>query len=104
MMIGRRLLVIVATSVLLVGCMTLPPKPLPDWATSPQAAPVHAPRGKMVRNTAARSAPEHTGSVSHIAPTGRPERELLPFSPEWQAREDAFENKLRRTMSICRGC
>jgi hypothetical protein len=29
---------------------------------------------------------------------------VTPFSTEWQAREDAFDNKVRRTMNICRGC
>jgi hypothetical protein len=30
--------------------------------------------------------------------------EVLPFTPEWQAREDEFDKRLRRTMNICRGC
>ena len=33
-----------------------------------------------------------------------PEADLLPFTPEWQAREDALDERLRRTMNICRGC
>ena len=39
-----------------------------------------------------------------VAPTNARPDDIKPFSPEWQAREDAFDNKLRRTMSICRGC
>lgn len=105
MMIAKRLLVVMATSVPLAGCMTLPPKPLPDWAMSPRAAPVRTSQSKAAApNTVARRVPEYTGSVLYTAPTGAPEHDVLPFSPEWQAREDAFENKLRRTMSICRGC
>jgi hypothetical protein len=30
--------------------------------------------------------------------------EVKPFSPEWQARENAFDEKLRRRMNICGSC
>lgn len=33
-----------------------------------------------------------------------PEDEVLPFTPAWQAREDAYDNKLRRSMRICGNC
>jgi len=64
-----------------------------------QAAPVaHGP----VRPARIVERPDR-GPPSHVAPA-QPQGELLPFTPEWQAREDAFDNRLRRTMNICRGC
>jgi len=81
---------------LLTGCG---PRPLPDWAVARQVAPgAHGP----LRAPPVAERPDR-GPPAHAAPA-QPEAELLPFTPEWQAREDAFDNRLRRTMNICRGC
>jgi hypothetical protein len=90
----------------LAGCLgvTLPPKPLPDWAMSPQSEAVVSARPSPTRSLATRRAPERTANVSYVAPANARSPEVTPFSAEWQAREDAFDNKLRRTMNICRGC
>jgi hypothetical protein len=45
--------------------------------------------------------------VSYVAPSSAQpaqQAEVMPFSPEWHAREEAFDSKLRRSMNICRGC
>ena len=90
----------------LAGCfgITLPPKPLPDWAMNPQSDAIAATTSKPTRSVATRRAPGRTERVSYAAPTNASPSDVTPFSPEWQAREDAFDNKLRRTMNICRGC
>ena len=90
----------------LAGCfgVTLPPKPLPDWAMSPQSEAVVSARPNSTRTVATRRAPERTASVSYVTPTNAAAPDVTPFSAEWQAREDAFDNRLRRTMNICRGC
>ena len=93
-----RIVIIALLSLPLAGCG---PKPLPDWAVSRHAAPIAAARTKGAR-VVERSAPDR-GPPSHVTPT-RSEVELLPFTPEWQAREDEFDRRLRRTMNICRGC
>jgi len=76
------------------------PRPLPDWVDArQQVAPVgHIP----VRAARSAEGPDR-GPRSHATPA-QPQAELLPFTPEWQAREDAFDARLRRTMNICRGC
>jgi len=90
----------------LAGCfgVTLPPKPLPDWAMNPQSEVAASARIKPARAVATRRAPERTANASYDAPTNAASSDVTPFSAEWQAREDAFDNKLRRTMNICRGC
>ena len=90
----------------LAGCfgITLPPKPLPDWAMNPQSDAIASTTPKPTRSVAPRRTPGRTASVSYIVPTNASPSDVIPFSPEWQAREDAFDNKLRRTMNICRGC
>ncbi|TMJ04559.1 MAG: hypothetical protein E6G97_06295 [Alphaproteobacteria bacterium] len=83
---------------LLAGCG---PKPLPEWAMSGQVERVTIARSKTARII-------ETGLTDRGPPPSRtsiqPQAELLPFTPEWQAREEAFDNRLRRTMNICRGC
>jgi hypothetical protein len=75
------------------------PRPLPDWVVTRQVAPVaHVP----ARAARIVERPDR-GPPSHVTPA-QSQAELLPFTPEWQAREDAFDNRLRRTMNICRGC
>ena len=102
----RRIAVVALLGLPLAGCfgVALPPKPLPDWAMSPQSEAVVSARPNFTRSVATRRAPERTASVSDVAPPNAPPSEVTPFSAEWQAREDAFDNKLRRTMNICRGC
>jgi hypothetical protein len=41
--------------------------------------------------------------VSYVGPQSA-SSEVKPFSPEWAAREDALDDKLRRRMHICGGC
>ncbi|MGB9366085.1 MAG: hypothetical protein WCE79_08735 [Xanthobacteraceae bacterium] len=82
----------------LAGCA---PKELPDWAV---VRPVAGAVG--VRTTAPRAverqAPDRR-SPSNAMSTA-PEAELLPFTPAWQAREDAHDRRLRRSMHICGNC
>jgi hypothetical protein len=82
----------------LAGCA---PKPLPDWAVvrSVEGAPV-------VRTNAVRTVerPPRDRSRPLSAASTTPEPELLPFTPAWQAREDAHDRRLRRSMHICGNC
>ena len=98
-----RIAVIALFGLPLAGCfgVTLPPKQLPEWAMTRQAeAPAQRPG---MRRVATRRASARTENISNVAPAFA-NSEVVPFSAEWQAREDAFDNKLRRTMSICRAC
>jgi hypothetical protein len=103
---GVRIGIVALLGLPLAGCfgVALPPKPLPDWAMNPQSETAASARTKPARNAAVRRAPDRTASASYMAPTNASTPDVKPFSPEWQAREDAFDNKLRRTMNICRGC
>jgi hypothetical protein len=47
-----------------------------------------------------RGAPDQTADISFV----RPMADVKPFSAEWQARENAFDEKLRRRMNICGSC
>jgi hypothetical protein len=77
------------------GCS---PKELPDWAVTPASAPARANAARMVEPQA-----RDRGPPPHVTPT-MPQADLLPFTPAWQAREEEFDKRLRRTMDICRGC
>jgi hypothetical protein len=101
-----RIAVVAVLGLPVAGCLgvTLPPKELPAWAISPQSEAVVSARPTSTRSVATRRAPERTANVSYVAPKNAPPSEVTPFSAEWQAREDAFDNKVRRTMNICRGC
>jgi hypothetical protein len=98
---GMGIVVAMALSLPLGGCFSaiLPPKELPDWAMSPQRAdaPTRV-RIKTVRHM--RGAPDRTADISFV----RPMADVKPFSAEWQARENAFDEKLRRSMNICGSC
>lgn len=91
----------------LAGCLgvTIPPKEVPAWAMQPQAersaarASQSASR-KTSRVVAQQRAPGQTADISFVAPL----TDVKPFSPDWQAREDAFDGRLRRRMNICGGC
>ena len=111
MMIVVRVLALVAVGLPLAGCLgvTLPPKPLPEWAMSPQAEPVATPRMKAARNTSPRRAPERTLNASstggaYVGPARAASDDVKPFTPEWLAREEASNNKTRQIMNICRNC
>jgi hypothetical protein len=84
-------------ALVLTGCG---PKPLPEWAMSQHVGQVAVTRiaAAGIIERAPRRAPPSRVTLTH------PQAEVLPFSPEWQAREDAFDNQIRRTMNICRGC
>lgn len=93
-----RYAVVAVLSLPLAGCLGLPPKELPPWAmTGPVAT---APVWPQYAEQAPRRA--RTAEAAYWPPV--PTREIKPFSPEWQAREDALDSRLRRTMSICGGC
>lgn len=94
-----RILVLALLCLPLAGCfgLTWPPPPLPDWAMSP-----HAEVAAPTRASATRRASSQRGR-SQIG-TNPARDDILPFTPEWQAREDAFDAQLRRSMNICRGC
>ena len=95
---------------MLAGCLgvTIPPKELPEWAMQPQAADIAPARQRTVRRSAPRTlaqreAPDHTAAVSQ-AGAQAPLSETMPFTPEWTARENALDDRIRRRMHICGGC
>jgi len=103
---------VVALGLPLGGCFNLlPPKPLPDWAMNPQAqtneaAPAREKTARVARERARRSVEvgaltsDSTREASGYSATDT----LKPYTPEWQAREDAADARLRRQMNICNGC
>ena len=99
-----RIAVLLLLCLPLAGCfgVTWPPPPLPDWAMSPHAEPAAPTRARVARRVTSQSAPGQTSSNSKAVPTR--EGDVLPFSAAWQAREEALDKQLRRTMDICRGC
>jgi hypothetical protein len=104
-----RLILIAVLGLPLTGCLgvTLPPKPLPEWAMSRQAEAAAPARVRAARRAPAERSPDRTAAVSYVAPSSgqsAQQAEVMPFSPEWHAREEAFDSKLRRSMNICRGC
>jgi hypothetical protein len=95
----------------LAGCfgVTLPPKPLPEWAMHPQAEVAAPARHRVARRHARRTAarrgsPDQISSVSYVGPSTSSSTEMKPFSPEWAAHENALDDKLRRRMHICGRC
>lgn len=110
---GVQIAVVAALGLPLAGCfgVTLPPKELPEWAMNPQAAetapaPARTKAARRVKGT-----PDQSATVSYVAGDTREQStqatrpaDVKPFSAEWQAREDAADNRLRRSMSICGGC
>jgi len=94
----------------LAGCLgvMIPPKPLPEWAMQPQTGEARGASQTTVRRQTPRTvvqrwAPDHTASVSYVGPAAT-SSDTKPFSPEWTARENALDDKLRRRMHICGGC
>jgi hypothetical protein len=111
---GVRIAIVAALGLPLAGCfsLTLPPKELPEWAMNPQSAEAApAPSGtKTARRGTPKRTPDQTATVSYVAgekgaqSTQATPADVKPFSAEWQAREDAADNRLRRSMSICGDC
>lgn len=99
-----RIVAIALLSLPLAGCfgINMPPPPLPDWAMSPEAKSAVPTRAMVVRRL--RRAPAETAKFSNVIPTSARQDDVLPFSAAWQAREDALDARMRRTMDICRGC
>lgn len=129
-----RLLTAMALCVPLGGCFSLAgPAALPEWAMNPQQQVASETQAKP-RRVVAQRPPSQTTSQTVVAdrsgavelptverPAGlakayrpvtvrRPAKpvaepaSMTAFSPEWQAREDAAEAKLKRSMKICNGC
>ena len=42
--------------------------------------------------------------TTHDAINRASAEELIPFSPGWWAREQAIDDKLKKSITICRGC
>jgi hypothetical protein len=93
---GVRVGVALALGPLLAGCSggIFPPKELPEWAMNRQHVETRTRTGR--RTSDAPNQPD----ISFVTPMA----DTLPFTPEWQARENAFDQKLRRRMNICNGC
>ena len=110
----HRIVAAFALSAPLAGCYGVTtPKPLPEWAmyhappavervvvrrpTTPQT--VYVPQGAPTQTVSVAARPRDAA-----APPPAPLAAMTPFTPEWQAHEDALEERLRRRMQICRGC
>src|ERR1043165_8926523 len=107
---GMVIAAVAALALPLAGCLGVPtpPKELPAWAMQPQAADVASARGRAAgrsisRTLARREAPDATTAVSYAGPQA-PSSETTPFTPEWTARENVLDDRLRRRMHICGGC
>jgi len=101
-----RIVLLALLSLPLAGCfgVTWPPPPLPDWAMRPQAEPAAPIRARVANRVPRYRAPGETGLAARMLPTTARKDDVVPFSAEWQAREEALDTHLRRTMNICRGC
>ena len=119
-----RVLVALALCMPLAGSFSLTgPKALPEWAMNPEQvteAPASRPRRAAVYRAPVEAEVEvadRSGAVAvptNVQPAGLAKdgvsraspspREPTAFSAEWKAREDAEDEKLRRSMNICRGC
>ena len=107
---GVRIIFGVVAALPLAGCLgvTIPPKELPAWAMQPQAqeavpAPQRTVRKPTPRALAQRGVPDQTSTASYVG-AATASTETKPFSPEWTARENALDDRLRRRMHICGGC
>jgi uncharacterized protein (DUF58 family) len=125
-----RLPIALVLCVPLAGCFSLTgPAPLPEWAMNPQqqvasetqtrprrAVVQREPRAAEVEVEVADRSGTLVGVPTNVQPAGLAQdgaapraaavqpREPTAFSAEWKAREDAEDEKLRRSMNICRGC
>lgn len=108
---GMGIVVAMLAALPLAGCfgVTLPPKPLPEWAMHPQAEVAAPARHRVVRRhagstVARRGSPDQISAVSYVGPSTSSSTEMKPFSPEWAARENALDDRLRQRMHICGRC
>lgn len=95
------LLSVTACFLLVAGCG---PKPLPEWAMYPGAKIANAPRETAYHS---RYRERHVPAAPRAIvapPVAANTTEVKPFSPEWSAREDAINERLRRQMRICATC
>ena len=123
-----RVFVALALCVPLGGCFSLTgPKPLPEWAMSTHQQEASATRARPQQRAVAQRQPQQVdvadmsatvvGDPTNVRPAGLTKRvtrtaparaaegaDVTAFSPEWQAREDAADARLRRSMRICSGC
>jgi hypothetical protein len=101
-----RIIVLALLGLPLGGCfgVTWPPPPLPEWAMRPQAEPAAPVRAKVAHRATRHRAADRPGLAARVPPTSGREDDVLPFSAEWHARQEALDAHLRRTMNICRGC
>jgi hypothetical protein len=93
------------------GCLgvTIPSRPLPDWAMSPQAQyeeePAAAPsRHRAVRRAAPPQEVSSSGALISDEVSATPQAPAKPSARARPAREDESDASLRQTMTICRGC
>ena len=110
-----RLVIVASLGLPLAGCLgvTIPEKPVPDWAVSPQAQADEV-RGEARKQRTVRratptryAAPERTlvtGEAAAKSESAASSSALKPFTPEWQAQESARDERLRQRMNICSGC
>jgi len=92
-----RIVTIAILGAALAGCA---PKDLPDWAV---VRPVQG-AGERAQPARAVERPMYDRGPPARATSTQPEEEILPFTPAWQAREDAHDRQLRRSMHICGNC
>lgn len=122
---GIEVLAIAALSAALAGCANLSapvatadrtPAGSVDRTPPRHAEPRRAARIKAARATPVRPTPDRphepdltvnvssAGELTAAPPPAAASETLRPFSPEWRAREDEIESRLRQKMMICRGC
>ena len=107
---GMGIAVVAALTLPLAGCLgvTIPPKELPEWAMQPHAAGIAPARQRTARRQAPRAVaqdrgPDQTSAASYVGSPAASSA-TMPFTPEWSARENALDDRLRRRMHICGGC
>jgi hypothetical protein len=126
-----RILAVLVLSLPLAGCFgvtLVAPKTIPEWAMQPQADATEPaarpqrvatePRAPRVVREAARQTASASDAPINVQPAGltrsvvrrKPtalgnDHDVAAYTPEWQAREDAREAQLKRSMNnVCRGC
>jgi hypothetical protein len=124
-----RILIVLALSVPLAGCFSLTAqKPIPEWAMQAQSDVTVEPAARPHRSAAVpresvrvarQSAGTATDEPINVRPAGlthsvarkrptalltEPTADVTAFSQEWHAREEARDEKLKRSMNnVCRG-
>ena len=101
MMRGFRLLAAVSLAVPLTGCYGfVVPKPIPEWAERSGAEGAAATPRRLVR--VPRDAA--SGAAAMVRNDATPVPRFTTYGAEWQAWQDAEDNRLRRRLNICSGC